>query len=47
MLRGAEQREWAASRHVLRPAVVSADLSVPSLVELEAKYNGVWALIVT
>ena len=46
-LKGAEHKEWMAPRHALRRAVVTGDLSMPSLVELVGHILGVWPLIVS
>ena len=46
-LNGANHKDWMASRHALRRAVVSGDLSMPSLVEVVGNIVGVWPLIVS
>ena len=46
-LKGAEHQDWMVSRHALRRAVVSGDLSMPSLVQVFGIIVGVWPLIVS
>ena len=46
-LKGAETRDWMASRAALRKAIITNDLSMPELVNVVAKIVGVWALIVS
>ena len=46
-LKGAETRDWMASRPVLRKAIITNDLSMPGLVNLVANIVGVWPLIVS
>ena len=46
-LKGAEHEDWVASRHALRRAVVSVDLSMPTLVEVVGHIVGIWPLIVS
>ena len=46
-LKGAETRDWMASRPVLRNAVITNDLSTPGLVDVVANIVGVWPLIVS
>ena len=44
-LKGAEHKDWIASRHALRRAVLSDAFPMPSLVEVVAKIVCVWPLI--
>ena len=46
-LKGAETRDWMASRPVLRKAIITHDLSMPELVNVVANIVGVWPLIVS
>ena len=46
-VKGAEHKDWMASRRDLRCAVVSWDLSMPSLVEVVGNIVGVWPPIVS
>ena len=46
-LKGAETRDWMASRPVLRKAIITHDLSMPELVNVIANIVGVWPLIVS
>ena len=46
-LKGAESRDWMASRPALREAIVTNDLSMPGLVEVVANIVGVWPSIVS
>ena len=46
-LKGAETRDWMASRPALRKAIVTNDLSMPELVNVVANIVGVWPLIVS
>ena len=46
-LKGAESRDWMASRPALRKAIITNDLSMPGLVEVVANIVGVWPLIVS
>ena len=46
-LKGAEHRNWMASRHALKRAVVSGDLSMPSLGEVVGNIVGVWPQFVS
>ena len=46
-LKGAETRDWMASRPALRKAVITNDLSMPGLVDVVANIVGVWPLIVS
>ena len=46
-LKGAEHRGWMASRHALRRAVESGDLSMLSLFKVSGNSVGVWPLIVS
>ena len=45
-LKGAELREWMMSRSRLRRAIITGELSMPSLVEVVSNIVGVWPLIV-
>ena len=45
--KGAETRDWMASRPALRKAIITNDLSMPGLVDLVATIVGVWPLIVS
>ena len=46
-LRGAETRDWMASRPALRKAIITNDLSMPGLVAVVADIVGVWPLVVS
>ena len=46
-LKGAETWEWMASRPALRKAILTNDLSMPSLVDSVASIVGVWPLVVS
>ena len=46
-LKGAETRNWMASRPALRKAITTHDLSMPELVNVVANIVGVWPLIVS
>ena len=43
----AELNDWMASRHAFRRAVVSGDLSMPSLLEVVGNIAGVWPSILS
>ena len=45
-LKGAEHRDWIMSRSSLRRTVITRELSMPSLVEVDSNIVGVWPLIV-
>ena len=45
-LKGAETRDWMASRPALRKAIVTNNLSMPDLVNVVANIAGAWPLIV-
>ena len=45
-LKGAEHRDWMLSRSGLRRAIITGELSLPSLVEVVSNIVGVWPLIV-
>ena len=45
-LKGAEHRDWMMSRSSLRRAIITGELSMPSLVEVVTNILGVWPLIV-
>ena len=45
-LKGAEHRDWMMSRSSLRRAIITGELSMPSLVGVVSKLVGVWPLIV-
>ena len=45
-LRGAEHRDWMMSRSSLRRAIITGELSMPSLFEVVSNLVGVWPLIV-
>ena len=45
-LKGAEHRDWMMSRSGLRRAIITGELSMPSLVEVVSNIVGVWTLIV-
>ena len=45
-LKGAEHRDWLISRSSLRRAIITGELSMPSLVEVVSNIVGVWPLIV-
>ena len=44
-LKGAEHRDWMMSRSSLRRAIITVELSMPSLVEVVSNIVGVWSLI--
>ena len=44
-LKGAEHRDWMQSRHPLRRAIETNDLSLPGLVDVVNNIVGVWLLI--
>ena len=46
-LKGAETRDWMASRPALRKAIITNNLSLPDLVNVVANIVGVWPLIVS
>ena len=46
-LKGAETRDWMASRPGLRKAIITNNLSMPDLVNVVASIVGVWPLIVS
>ena len=46
-LKGAETRDWMASRPALRKAIITHDLSMPEFVNVVANIVGVWPLIVS
>ena len=46
-LKGAETRDWMASRPALRKAFITNELSMPGLVDVVANIVGVWPLIVS
>ena len=46
-LKGAETRDWMASRPALRKAIITNDLSMPGLVDVAANIVGVWPLVVS
>ena len=46
-LKGAETRDWMASRPALRKAIITHDFSMPELVNVVANIVGVWSLIVS
>ena len=46
-LKGAETRDWMASRPALREAIITNELSRPGLVDVVANIVGVWPLIVS
>ena len=41
-LKGAEHRSWMMSRSNLRRAIITGELSMPSLVEVVSNILGVW-----
>ena len=45
-LKGAEHRDWMMSGSSLRHAIITGELSMPSLVEIVSKIVGVWPLFV-
>ena len=45
-LKGAENRDWMASRPALKKAIISNSLAMPELVDVVANIVGVWPLIV-
>ena len=46
-LKGAETRDWMASRSGLRKTIITIELSMPGLVDVVANIVGVWPLIVS
>ena len=46
-LKGAEARDWMASRPALRKAIITNGLSMPGLVDVVANIVGKWPLIVS
>ena len=46
-LKGAETRDWMASRPVLRKVIITNDLSMPCLVDVVANIIGLWPLVVS
>ena len=46
-LKGAETRDWMASRPALCKAIITNDLSMPGLVDVVVNIVGVWPLIVS
>ena len=46
-LKGAEARDWMASRPALRKAIITNELSMPGLVDVVANIVGVWPLILS
>ena len=46
-LKGAEARDWMASRPALRKAIITNEMSMPGLVDVVANIVGVWPLIVS
>ena len=46
-LKGAETREWMASRPALRKVIITNDLSMPGLVDMLANIVGLWPLVVS
>ena len=46
-LKGAETRDWMASRPALRKAIITKELSMPGLVVVVANIVGVWPLVVS
>ena len=45
-LKGAEHRDWMMFRSSLRRAIITGELSMPSLVEVVSNIGGVWPLTV-
>ena len=46
-LKGAETRDWMASRPALRKAIITNDLSMPGLVDVVANIVGAWPQVVS
>ena len=46
-LKGAETRDWMASRPALRKAIITNDLSMPELINVVVNIVGVWHFIVS
>ena len=46
-LKGAETRDWMSSRPALKRAILTNDLSMPHLVDVDANIIGVWPLMVS
>ena len=45
-MKGAESRDWMASRPALKKAILTSSLAMPELVDVVANFVGVWPLIV-
>ena len=45
-LKGAESRDWMASRPALKKAIITSSLAMPELIDVVANIVGVWPLIV-
>ena len=45
-LKGAESRDWMASRPALKKAIITSSLAMPELIDVVANFVGVWPLIV-
>ena len=45
-LKGAESRDWMASRPALEKAIITSSLAMPELIDVVANIVGVWPLIV-
>ena len=45
-LKGAEHRDWMMPRSSLRHAIITGELSMPSLLEVVSNIVGVWPLVV-
>ena len=46
-LKGAESRDWMASRLALKKAIINRSLVMPEIVDVLANFVGVWPLIVS
>ena len=46
-LKGAESRDWMATRPALKKAIISSSLVKPELVDVVANIVGVWPLVVS
>ena len=45
-LKGAESRDWMASRPALKKPILTSSLAMPELIDVVANIVGVWPLIV-
>ena len=45
-LKGAESRDWMASRPALKKVILTSSVAMPELVDVVANFVGVWPLII-